>query len=95
MKQEMKRVHVFVTGRVQGVYFRAHTRKAALGFPVHGWVQNLPDGRVEALFEGTQLEVDAMIDWCRRGPSHAVVEQLMVLAEPYSGEFADFIIRYE
>ncbi|SEM32135.1 acylphosphatase [Syntrophus gentianae] len=91
----MKRVRVFVQGRVQGVFFRAHTHRAALGFHLHGWVRNLPDGRVEALFEGKQHDVEAMVDWCRRGPSHAVVEQLTVLDEPYSGEFADFIIRYE
>ncbi|OPY84229.1 MAG: Acylphosphatase [Syntrophus sp. PtaU1.Bin208] len=91
----MKRVRVFVQGRVQGVFFRAHTRQAALGFNVHGWVRNLPDGRVEALFEGKQRNVEAMVDWCRRGPSHAVVEQLTVLDEPCTGEVADFIIRYE
>jgi len=91
----MKRANVFVTGRVQGVFFRAHTRKAALGFQVQGWVRNLPDGRVEAVFEGKRHEVDAVIDWCRRGPSHAVVERLTILDEPYTGEFADFSIHYE
>jgi len=91
----MKRARVLVKGRVQGVFFRAHTRTAALGFQVNGWVRNLPDGRVEALFEGRRPEVDAMIDWCRRGPSHAIVEHLEVVEEPYTGEFADFSIRYE
>jgi acylphosphatase len=95
MKEGMKRTHVFVSGRVQGVFFRAHTRKAALGFQVQGWVRNLPDGRVEAVFEGKRHDVAAMINWCRQGPSHAVVEQLTVRDEPYSGEYRDFIIRYE
>jgi acylphosphatase len=95
MKEGMKRTHVFVSGRVQGVFFRAHTRKAALGFQVQGWVRNLPDGRVEAVFEGKRHDVNAMIDWCHKGPSHAVVEQLTVRDEPYSGEYRDFIILYE
>jgi len=91
----MKRAHVFVNGRVQGVFYRAHTRQAALKFQVSGWVRNLSDGRVEALFEGSQPAVAAMIDWCRRGPSHALVEHLDFFEEPYTGEFSDFTIRYE
>lgn len=91
----MKRAHVFVTGRVQGVFFRAHTRKAALGLRLTGWVRNLPDGRVEAVFEGPASDVDAMVDWCRQGPSHAVVKQLEAIEEPYSGALPDFTIRYE
>ncbi|OPY83472.1 MAG: Acylphosphatase [Syntrophus sp. PtaU1.Bin005] len=91
----MKRVRVFVKGRVQGVFFRAHTRGAALGFHVHGWVRNLPNGQVEALFEGKRQNVDVLVDWCRHGPPHAVVEELSVLDEPYTGEFSDFSIRYE
>ncbi len=91
----MKRAHVFVTGRVQGVFFRAHTRTAALRFQVTGWVRNLPDGRVEAVFEGPASKVDAMVDWCRQGPSHAVVEHLEATEEPYTGTLPDFIIRYE
>ena len=91
----MKRAHVFIKGRVHGVFFRAHTREAALGFGVKGWVRNLPNGRVEAVFEGRQPEVDAMIDWCRRGPSAAVVEHVEVIEEPCMGEFPDFTIRYE
>ncbi len=91
----MKRAHVFVTGRVQGVFFRAHTRKAALGFHLTGWVRTLPDGRVEAVFEGPAAAVEAMVDWCRQGPSHAAVEHLDAIEEPYTGALPDFIIRYE
>lgn len=91
----MKRVHVYIRGRVQGVFFRAHTRKAAMGFRINGWVRNLPDGRVEAVFEGRQPEVDAVIDWCHRGPSAAIVERVDILDEPYTGEFDDFRILYE
>lgn len=91
----MKRARVFVKGRVQGVFFRAYTQKAAMGFQVKGWVRNLPDGRVEALFEGKNPEVDAMIDWCSKGPSRAIVEHLVVVEEPYTGEFTEFLIRYE
>jgi acylphosphatase len=91
----MKRVHVFIKGIVQGVFFRAYTQKAAMGFQLNGWVRNLPDGRVEALFEGSQPEVDAMIDWCRRGPSNAIVKQLDIIDEPYAGEFTGFHILYD
>jgi len=91
----MKRVHVYVKGKVQGVFFRAHTRKAALRFHVNGWVRNLPNGRVEAVFEGRSPEVNALIDWCRRGPSHAIVEHLDVCEETYTGEFDDFRILYD
>ncbi|OPY12677.1 MAG: Acylphosphatase [Syntrophus sp. PtaB.Bin001] len=90
----MKRAHIFVKGRVQGVFFRAHTQKTAIGFQVNGWVRNLADGRVEALFEGTKPGVDAMIDWCRQGPSNAVVEHLEVIDEPYIGEFSGFHVIY-
>lgn len=91
----MKRVRVFVKGKVQGVFFRAYTQRAAREFQVKGWVRNLPDGRVEALFEGNKTQVDAMIAWCGRGPSRAIVENLDAAEEPYLGEFKDFLIRYE
>jgi len=64
----MKRTHVFISGRVQGVWFRAHTREKAEELGISGWVRNLPDGRVEAVFEGEDEKVDEMVKWCHRGP---------------------------
>ena len=76
---------VLVEGRVQGVFFRDTCRREAIARGVAGWVRNRPDGRVEALFEGPAGAVDAMIAWCRTGPSHAAVEAVEVTAEPVAG----------
>ena len=72
----MKAVHVFVTGRVQGVWFRASTQSEAVSRGVDGFVRNLRDGRVEAWFQGEDDAVDAMVAWCREGPQHARVEHV-------------------
>jgi acylphosphatase len=90
----MKRVHVTITGTVQGVAFRAKTRNEAIRNNVMGWVRNIPDGRVEAVFEGTSEGVDHMVSWCRIGPDLAIVEHVETSDEPYSGAFRDFNIRY-
>jgi len=89
-----KRVHVYISGKVQGVFFRAKTRSEAIRNNVMGWVRNIPDGRVEAVFEGTPESVDHMVNWCRMGPGLAVVEHVETSDEPYSGAFTDFNIRY-
>jgi acylphosphatase len=86
---------VFVSGRVQGVFFRYETRQQARRLGVTGWVRNLPDGRVEAIFEGEKEAVDFMIEFCRRGPPGARVEKVKVTWEPYKGEFEGFRIRYD
>ncbi|MCS7279781.1 MAG: acylphosphatase [Thermodesulfobacteriaceae bacterium] len=90
----MKRVHVFVSGRVQGVFFRAYTQKEAYKLGLKGWVRNLPDGRVEAIFEGEDLAVEKMIRWCHQGSPGAIVTKVEVIEEPYKGEFSTFEIRY-
>ena len=72
----MKRAHVVVSGMVQGVFFRAETRDRARSLKLGGWVHNRSDGAVEAVFEGDDERVDWMVDWCRRGPSGAQVEQV-------------------
>jgi len=90
----MKRVHVTVAGTVQGVAFRAMTRREALRNNVRGWVRNLPDGRVEAVFEGAPEDVDRVVSWCRSGPRTANVEFIEAVEEPWRGEFHDFDIRY-
>jgi acylphosphatase len=75
---ERARVHLLVSGRVQGVAFRAATAQEAHRFGLRGWVRNLPDGRVEAEAEGERADVEALVAWCRRGPPAARVEDLSV-----------------
>ena len=87
------RAHVFVSGRVQGVFFRQKTKQQAEGIVVNGWVRNLPDGRVEAVFEGEEEAVKALVEYCRHGPSSAKVENVEVNYEKYLGEFSDFTAR--
>ena len=89
------RARVIVSGRVQGVFFRMETQRTANRYGVCGWVKNRLDGTVEAVFEGDREKVDAVIDWCRRGPRHAVVEGVDVHEEPYTGEFNEFYITHE
>ena len=90
----MKRMHVIVSGRVQGVFFRAFTQETAQALKLTGWVRNLYDGSVEAVFEGEDTNIDAMLEWCKKGPSHAVVKHVDASEEPYTGEFRDFRITY-
>lgn len=87
------RVHFFISGRVQGVYFRAHTRDEAKKRGLTGWVKNRSDGRVEAVLEGNEDDIQSMISWCRQGPPRAMVTDVSVEGETYQGEFSDFIIR--
>jgi len=91
---EKVRAHVFVSGIVQGVFFRANTKRVADRLGVKGWVRNLLDGRVEAVFEGDKGAVDKIIEWCRSGPPLARVDHVEVHWEPYKGEFEGFTIRY-
>jgi acylphosphatase len=86
--------HVFVSGRVQGVFFRVETRREAIKRDVVGWVQNISDGRVEAVFEGEKEDVEEMVDFCRRGPPSAHVTDVDVQWGNYSGSFEGFRIRY-
>ena len=74
------RLHVFVSGRVQGVFFRDSTRRKALELGLAGWVRNLPDGRVEAVFEGPREAIEAAHAWCRNGPPLARVEDVEAAA---------------
>lgn len=90
----MKRVRVVVSGRVQGVFFRAETESKAVSLGLTGWVRNLPDGRVDAVFEGEEEKVNIMIGWCRKGPRFASVANIDVVEESYQEEFQDFSIRY-
>jgi acylphosphatase len=81
----MKRVRVTVSGRVQGVFFRATCARLARDAGLGGYVRNLPDGRLEAAFEGDELAVDALVDWCRRGPDLAQVDSVESVPEAPAG----------
>jgi acylphosphatase len=72
----VKRVHLWISGRVQGVFFRHEVFQRARGAGLAGWVRNLPDGRVEAIFEGPEHSVNAMVEWCRGGPPGAQVAEV-------------------
>jgi acylphosphatase len=89
----MRRVHVLVSGRVQGVFFRGatHAKMRALG--LSGWVRNLADGRVEAVVEGDDARVEQALAFLRRGPPHAVVEHVELRDEPCTGERSEFELR--
>ncbi|GGN87160.1 MULTISPECIES: acylphosphatase [Haloarcula] len=80
-----KRVHVYVSGQVQGVYYRATTRDTAREHGVDGWVKNLDDGRVEAVFEGDPDAVDAMVEYCHEGSTRATVTDVEVDEEDPEG----------
>jgi acylphosphatase len=88
------RSKVIVKGIVQGVNFRYYTHRQAVRYNVTGWVRNLPDGSVAALFEGEEQDVEAMAQWCRHGPPSAQVTELIVQPEEYQGEFSSFSIKF-
>jgi acylphosphatase len=87
------RVHVFISGRVQGVGYRLNTERQARHLGIKGWVQNLFDGRVEAVFEGTESQIAAMLAWCRQGPLSAQVKDVAATLEQPEG-YDRFEIRY-
>lgn len=92
---ENVRAHLIISGYVQGVFFRAHTQEKAAMLGLKGWVKNIYDGTVEAVFEGEKGKVEEMIGWCRKGPSGARVSNVDVEWEDYTGEFRDFNISYK
>ena len=88
----MVRYRVLVSGRVQGVFFRDTCRRLALAHGVSGWARNLPDGKLEAVFEGRAEDVDRLVEWAHHGPSRAMVAHVAVQAEPPEG-LTTFVIR--
>ena len=90
----MERVHLTIHGRVQGVFFRAHTQEEAARLRLAGWVRNTPDGSVEAVAEGERTALESFVAWCHRGPSSARVQKVDVSWEPAQGAFSGFHIRY-
>ena len=88
-----KRVHLLLSGSVQGVFFRASTAHVARKLQLAGFVRNLPDGRVEVVAEGNEEALPKMVDWCRRGPPGAHVAHTDIDWEKPTGQFLDFQIR--
>jgi acylphosphatase len=87
------RAHVYVSGDVQGVFFRGETRQKARELGLDGWVKNLPDGRVEAVFEGPAEKVEEMVRWCEQGPPHARVESVDSEHGEARGDLGGFEVR--
>ncbi len=94
VSNEVCRIHAIISGRVQGVFYRASTRDKAVSLGLTGWVRNLPDGRVELVAEGPKDSIDELISWCWDGPTYARVEEVQVQDETPTGEFKEFEIRY-
>jgi len=88
------RAHVIFSGRVQGVWFRANTHGKASELEITGWIRNLPDGSVEAVFEGSEKLITEAIQWCKTSQPHARVDSAEITIGNYTGEFHGFDIRY-
>ena len=89
----LARVHLLISGHVQGVMFRQSAQAVAEELGVSGWVRNLPDQRVELVIEGPPEDVGEMVDWCRHGPPAARVQDVEMTAELPRGETGRFEIR--
>ncbi len=89
----MIRAHLLIEGRVQGVGFRANTRRMANKLNLRGWVRNLRNGDVEILVEGPEVEVQKLIVWCHRGPTSAFVSMVKVEKNEATGGFDGFIVK--
>ena len=89
----MKQLRATVTGRVQGVYFRAHTQRQAKQLGLSGYALNLPDGRVEVIAEGDQAALEMLLAWLQHGPPNATVASVQPQWGTASGAFQSFEVR--
>ena len=89
-----QRVRLFVTGRVQGVFFRQSLKAKSIQNDVFGWVKNLQDGRVECLLEGNEENISVLVKWAHDGPANAIVENVEVHNEKFDNEFTKFDVLY-
>ncbi|MGQ9499176.1 MAG: acylphosphatase [Dissulfurimicrobium sp.] len=89
-----RRIHAIISGKVQGVFYRASTMDEAIRLGLTGWVKNLADGRVELVAEGPPEAIDALISWCKKGPPHARVTNIEIDEQVPTGEFKRFLIDY-
>jgi acylphosphatase len=92
LTEKETRIHIFVSGKVQGVYYRQNTLQKAQELGIFGWVRNLSDGRVESVMEGSKINVEKMLAWCKEGPLDAKVEGVEIIYEEYKNEFSTFDI---
>lgn len=89
------RVHLLISGYVQGVFFRAKTAQQAGELGLTGWVRNTKDGKVESVVEGEREKIEKMITWIKKGPAQAQVKEVEIQWQPYQGEFSSFEIRHD
>jgi len=87
------RVHLFISGTVQGVFFRDSAKQVAQSMGITGYARNLQDGRVEIVAEGEKDSVDKLVQWCHKGPPAAIVESVDIINELYKGEFDLFDVK--
>ena len=87
------RAHIFIEGKVQGVYYRVWVRTQAERLGLTGWIKNLADGRVEAVFEGPRAKIEEIISKCKKGPSIASVKRVDIKWEKETGEHTGFDIE--
>lgn len=88
----IKQLHLWIEGRVQGVFYRANAVKEGARIGLTGWVRNLPDGRVEALAQGREEQLQAFVKWCWHGPTLAKVKNVQVVEEPANEQMAGFLV---
>ena len=89
-----QRVRLFVTGRVQGVFFRQSLKAKSIQNNICGWVKNLQDGRVECILEGTEKNISILVKWAHVGPANSIVENVEVHNEKFDNEFTKFNVLY-
>ena len=89
-----QRIRIFVTGKVQGVFFRQSLKVMAKKNNIFGWVKNLTDGRVEAILEGDEEQLGRLLEWAHRGPANARVEDVEICNEEFTNEFSKFDVLY-
>lgn len=88
------KINAIISGKVQGVWFRANTKKKADELEISGWVKNTEDGNVEAVFEGDEKNVYKLIRWCSKGPANSKVTKIDIIKKKYTKEFNNFSIIY-
>ena len=91
---EKQRVHIFISGKVQGVFFRQALKVIAKKNNVVGWVRNLPDKRVEAILEGDSKSVNLVVEWAKIGPANSHVDDIQISNEEFKNEFSTFEVLY-
>ena len=93
--KDFVRAHLYISGIVQGVFFRTHTQDVARGLGLTGWVRNLHDGRVEVIAEGAKEQIEQLIQWCHKGPPGASVDGVEIDWQDATDEFKNFdMIHY-